>query len=403
MRVLVALENRFLKTQNGNIYSTTVCDYGFWRRYLQVFDGVLVLARVEEIQETELDKSPANGPNVSFFSLPYFIGPWGYLKQYRRLKSLVKQSLAAADVFILRIPGTIANTLWHYLKTKRIPYGVEVVGDPWESITQASVKSIVSPVARYILTKHQKKQCRNAVAAAYTSKSYLQRRYPPGGWSTHYSTLELSNEAIVSEDRFNERFASLRNVIRSQGPFKICHVGSMSALYKAQDTLIEAVAICRAKGLNIEITFLGDGRYQQVFIEKAKQYGILNFVNFVGRVPPGQAVIEHLDSANIFVLPSLTEGLPRSLIEAMARGLPCIGTRVGGIRELLSDEDLVAPGDAKELARKIAAVIQDQRALEKMARRNLRKAKEYCSTELNKRRVEFYKKVAEATKAYSVG
>lgn len=402
MRVLVALENRFLKTQNGNIYSTTVCDYGFWRRYLQVFDEVLVLARVEEIQEIEFDKAPANGPNVSFFSLPYFIGPWGYLKQYRRLKSLVKQSIAAADVFILRIPGTIASTLWHYLKTKRIPYGVEVVGDPWESITQASVKSIVSPVARYILTKHQKKQCRNAVAAAYTSKSYLQRKYPPGGWSTHYSSIELPDDVIIDESRLAKRFESMNDPLNGKRPFRICHIGSMSALYKAQDKLMEAVAICRREGFNVELTFLGDGKYKDVFLAEAEQLEISDFVNFAGHVPPYQ-VAEYLDAADIFILMSLTEGLPRALIEAMARGLPCIGTNVGGIKELLTDEDMVEPKSAEKLAEKIMTVISDLDRLVQMAKRNIDKAREYSSGELNKRRVEFYKKVAEATKTYHAG
>lgn len=399
MRVVVALENRFVKTKNGDIYSTTVCDYSFWRRYLQVFDEVVVFARVAEIPETGLDKPVANGPNVSFISLPTFIGPWQYLKCYPRLNILARQALPKADTYILRIGGAVPSLLWHHLEKNHLSYGVEVVGDPWESLAVGTVKSFLRPAARFFLTSRQKKQCRGAVAAAYVSEHYLQKRYPPGCWSTHYSSIDLPEDSIIDRQRLAERLASLRNAVNVQRLLRICHVGSMSALYKAQDVLIEAIAICHKKGFNVELTLLGDGKYQQVFIEKAKQLGILKRVNFAGRVPPGQPVIEQLDLADIFILPSLTEGLPRSLIEAMARGLPCIGTRVGGIRELLSDEDLVVPGDAKELAQKIVAVIRDQKMLEKMARRNSEKAKEYCSSELNKRRVEFYKKVAEATKA----
>jgi len=402
VRVLVALENRFLKTRSGNIYSTTVCDYNFWKRYLQVFDEVIVFARVAEIPETELDKPAANGPNVSFISLPTFIGPWQYLRYRHELKILAKKALPKADAYILRIPGIAASLLWHCLEKERLPYGVEVVGHAWCALGKQTVKSLSRPFARYIFAREQKKQCQGAIAAAYVSEQYLQRDYPAECWTTHYSSLDLPDDSIIDGQKFAERLAALRNAVDGKRPFRICHIGSMSALYKAQDILIEAVAICCKKGFDTELTLLGDGKYQQMFIEKAKQLGILNCVNFAGRVPSGRPVIEQLDLADIFILPSLTEGLPRSLIEAMARGLPCIGTRVGGIRELLSDEDLVAPGDAKELARKIAAVIQDQKVLEKMARRNLRKAKEYCSSKLNKRRVEFYKKVAEATKAYSV-
>lgn len=398
MRVMIAVENRFLKTRNGDIYSTTVCDYNFWQRYLQVFDEVIVFARVAEISEDKLNKLSACGPNVSFLALPTFIGPWQHLRQYRKLRIMAKNAIDKADAFILRVPGTVPNLLWDCLKKKNIPYGIEVVGDPWESLSLASVKSIISLVAGYVFRKNLRKQCQDAVAAAYVSKQYLQELYPPGGWSTHYSSLDLPDDAIITEDKLDERFTTLRNAAEGQRPFRICHVGSMSALYKAHDVLIEAIAICKKRNFDLKLTFLGDGRYQQMFMEKARQLDVSDRVDFAGRVPPGQAVIEQLDSADIFVLPSFTEGLPRSLIEAIARGLPCIGTRVGGIRELLSDEDLVVPGDAGELAQKIMAVMRDQKTLEKMARRNLQKAKEYRSSELNKRRVEFYTKVAEVTK-----
>ena len=88
MRVMVALENRFYKAANGNIYSQTVCDYGFWKRYLQIFDEVVVFGRVRSIAEEQLDKPTAKGPGVSFIELPTFIGPWQYLKKHRLLNSM---------------------------------------------------------------------------------------------------------------------------------------------------------------------------------------------------------------------------------------------------------------------------------------------------------------------------
>lgn len=400
MRVIVALENRFVKTTNGDIYSTTVCNYDFWSRYLQVFDEVMVFARVAEIEQARLPKQPASGSNVDFISLPSFIGPCQYLKKYYTLNSTAKKAVSKADAYILRIPGTVTSLLWHYLRKEHIPYGVEVVGNPWDSAQTLGANILLKPLLKWIFPRNQRQQCRHAAAAAYVSRHYLQKYYPPECWSTHYSSIDLYDEAIVNRLEIDRRFETISKKIQTGALLNICHVGSMSAMYKAQDILIEAVAVCRKKGFNVQLTLLGDGVYQDAFMRKAQESGIAKFVEFIGRIPPGQPIREYLDNADIFVLPSLTEGLPRSLIEAMARALPCIGTAVGGIKELLLERDLVNPGNVEHLADKLMSVITNPDRMREMSLYNLEKAKEFRFDELNKRRIKFYKKVSEATREY---
>jgi glycosyltransferase involved in cell wall biosynthesis len=111
-------------------------------------------------------------------------------------------------------------------------------------------------------------------------------------------------------------------------------------------------------------------------------------------------VREELDRSSLFVLPSRTEGLPRAMLEAMARGLACVGSTVGGIPELLAAEDLVPAGDSAALARRIVEVSRDPRRMERMAARNRQKALEYREEVLGPRRTAFYRHIADTTREW---
>jgi glycosyltransferase involved in cell wall biosynthesis len=397
MRVVVATDSRFLRGPDGKIYSTTICNYSFWGRYLQVFDEVIVLARVKNSSENEPIGSPASGQGVRFMALPTFRGPWQFLRHYNEMNAFVKNLIDKSNAYILRAPASVATLLWRHLQKNHLPYGMEVIGDPQDSLAQGGVKSFFLPVIRRKMRRDLVQQCRYAAVASYVTKFTLQERYPPGGWSTHYSSIELTDQAIINEDELSARLARTNEAVCGKRPLRICHIGTMETLYKGQDILLNAVWLCRKKGSNIELTFLGEGQFQPYLSNKAKQLGLNEYVHFLGRLPPGKPVIEQLDAADLFVLPSIAEGLPRSLIEAMARGLPCIASNVGGIPELLAADDLVACRDAKALAEKIEMVLRNQSRLKQMARTNLKVVQEYRADKLNHRRLELYKKLSEET------
>jgi glycosyltransferase involved in cell wall biosynthesis len=84
----------------------------------------------------------------------------------------------------------------------------------------------------------------------------------------------------------------------------------------------------------------------------------------------------------------------------MARGLPCIGSNVGGIPELLPEEDMVNPGCHITLAHKIREVVTNPYRLATMSISNLEKAKNYKEDILQKRRIKFYNHVKEKTQTW---
>jgi glycosyltransferase involved in cell wall biosynthesis len=88
------------------------------------------------------------------------------------------------------------------------------------------------------------------------------------------------------------------------------------------------------------------------------------------------------------------------MLEAMGRGLPCIGSTAGGIPELLSQENLVPPGDVGALARKIKEVVTSPDRMQAMSAANLAKAREYARDALEQRHRQFFQHVRHTTEEW---
>jgi len=247
---------------------------------------------------------------------------------------------------------------------------------------------------RWWFSRELRLHCREAFAAAYVTAEALQRRYPPGP-SAHAigcSDVELPPSAIV--DRHREDWGG------DGRPLTLVMVGSLSQLYKAPDVLVDALARCVQRGLDLRLAFVGDGKYRNELDASATAQGLAGRVDFLGQLPMGEGVARVLDQADLFILPSHQEGLPRAMVEAMARALPCIGSTVGGIPELLPPEDLVPPGDVEALTLKIQEIATDPTRMTRMSRRNLETAGQYRDSVLQERRKAFYEYVRSGIEAW---
>jgi glycosyltransferase involved in cell wall biosynthesis len=175
---------------------------------------------------------------------------------------------------------------------------------------------------------------------------------------------------------------------------------SMAQMYKAPDILIRAVAQRVEAGDDLRLVMIGDGRYLKDMQELTKTLGIGNRVRFTGKLVAGQPIRDELDQADLFVLPSRTEGLPRAMIEAMARSLPCIGSSAGGIPELLPEEDMIPPNEIEALSDKISAVLSNPDRMNRMSADNLQRSFAYRDEILRARRAAFYREIRTRTEAY---
>jgi glycosyltransferase involved in cell wall biosynthesis len=133
--------------------------------------------------------------------------------------------------------------------------------------------------------------------------------------------------------------------------------------HKQPLTLIRAFAqaLTRLKGgYDMRLLMVGDGDEKDAGVALAGELGLQDKVNFQAF---RQDVPDVLAAADIFVLPSLWEGLPIGLLEAMAMRKAVIGTRVDGTREVLQDGEnglMVEPGDVEALAAAIVRLAEDK-------------------------------------------
>ena len=156
----------------------------------------------------------------------------------------------------------------------------------------------------------------------------------------------------IDVDRFSAGVPSLRDLGRYKGKSVVGYVGRLVE-GKGLDVLIRA-----AKGLiqritNVEFIFVGEGPKRESLQSLAAQLGLCDHISFIG---PRFDLPDVYASFDIFVLPSLREGMPLVVLEAMAARKPVVATRVGAIPIVVKDEQtglLVHPGDADELQRAI--------------------------------------------------
>ncbi len=174
----------------------------------------------------------------------------------------------------------------------------------------------------------------------------------------------------------------------------ILFVGSLTK-NKGVHYLLQAFAQIAQIFPEMRLQIIGDGSSKGEFQNQAMSLGISHRVDFFGQVPPSQVRII-MRQALMFVLPSLSEGFGVVILEAMASGIPCIGSRVGGIPDLITPDTgiLVDPMNSQAIADAMRYLLEnpDKRKMMSTCAR-LRSIQDYDWLIVAKRYIEVYEKV----------
>lgn len=357
----------------------------FASRYVPYFKHVFLYCRVHEIEDP--NGLPVGGAGVTVVSLPDVHGPIDLVKSFFKiLKVFIKASSNKNDRALIRVPGIFPTIAWLVFIIRGFPYAVEAMADAEAQFSKEAFQRPGRLIYKIIWTNAMKWQCRLASAAAYVTRQALQDKYPSGKdkLSCSFTTLNLPESAIVNLPKSKEFFADR--------PFKFINVAMMQKHLKGQDIIIKAFAEF-SKNKDAELLLVGDGDTRVEFEMLARSLSVDKKVAFLGRKSAGEEIFKLLDQSHIFVLPSRQEGLPRVVIEAMARGLPCVASDLPGNFELLDDEFIVKNNSVEGWVQVLERIWDDQGLLANVSKSNIDKSKCYSLSNVNAIRKKFYETI----------
>jgi glycosyltransferase involved in cell wall biosynthesis len=187
-----------------------------------------------------------------------------------------------------------------------------------------------------------------------------------------------ADNVLVLHNALDAEYA--RPLPRPDGPPCIGTVGRLDP-QKDLGTFLRAAAIARKERADLTFVIYGGGPLADELHALAEELGVSEAVRFVPGFPPSRAP-EIYAGMDIFTLTSLDEGLPNTVMEAMACGVPVLATAVGGVPEMIEDGVsgmLVAPGDAEGIARAWLDLLGDDDRRRGMAEAGRSRILDLCS------------------------
>lgn len=375
MKLLVVTDHRFLSAADGSIHDTYCFDRTFFDDYRRVFSEVRVAARVRDEPIPER-ASRSDGDGVSFVRLDDVQGGRWAASLPRRYRQALPAAVTWADAVCVRIPAIAGSHAAHWANKAGKPLMFELIGDPLSAV-QGPEHGLATRSFGLLLAAATRWITRRATVGSYVSRHHLQRRYPvrPGIPTESISSIRLSADDIRPARRWS----------RAPAPLRLVLTASLVPV-KAHCMLLDAVAHACRLGVDTTLALCGDGPLRAPLQRQAQSLGIEQRVTFHGHVVSRSRLHRILDESDLFVMTSVSEGMPRAMLEAMARGLPCIGTRAGGIGELLDHSMSVRVGDSRGLGALIHELSRAPHRLSAMAEYSHAVVQEYVDAVLSARR-----------------
>jgi glycosyltransferase involved in cell wall biosynthesis len=336
-KVCQALSKRFMEK---GISVTVLTQYRDGLPEYEVIDGVPVYRKMKGWHP---------------FGLAYMVSVFSFLIKHRRSFDII----CCFGLFLFIPPAVLMK----YLYKKKVVVRLMCSGDfgDFAGIKPLPVKRLITAAA---------KRGDTVVYISQDIKKELQENHFPSEKLVH-----IPNGVDI------ERFAPLKGGDH-QASKNICFVGRLEA-QKGLESLMEALASIISRDSGVTLTLVGEGQERATLEDLARSRSLARHVVFAGF---DENVLPHYHSARVFVLPSRSEGMSSSLLEAMSCGLPVVVTTVGGNREMVDWGSapetipisqyqiadcgiLVNPEDSRGLAGALSKLLEDTALVNQLGER----------------------------------
>lgn len=363
---------------NGHFYNAKSSSF-FDRFTANLRDGEKLNIYMRQKQITDPSVIPSlmevSTDKITFHEMPSF---WNILN-WPKIVRIIKQVIDNSDFSYLRAEGIYGSLAGFFCIRNNVKYMTIMPADPEVGLKE---HGIIGHIVSFFHVKLVKFVVKRADYAYYVTQSYLQKKYPSDGVVLGCSDVQL--EPI--DDEILER--RLKKIEAHDGKLVIGTAGALLPMIKGQDLVLKAIAQVR-NVIDVEYHLVGMGNAEEIR-DMAKNERVEDLLFIEGTLPHDE-VFKWMDNIDIYIQPSRTEGLPRAVVEAMSRALPCIGSEVGGIPELLEEEWLFEQGKDSVKAIKDRLLSINTDIMKKVAERNFLFSKSFERNIVEEKNRKFFK------------
>ncbi len=381
MRLLyICTYNFYIK--DGTPYTIPAYSDKFWDQYSDVFDGIDILGEPfkDGIDETQLQ--PLTRKDVSVRLAAPMARPSEFFNK-NEARKVIESAIKDSECVLIKIISRKANLAIKLAKKYNKPYMIGVTGDLYRTLMTS--KSLIRRVYAKFIYKQCLRAIRDCKFGTYVTQEYLQKIYPIEGEMCGFTDTIIPP---IGEDVLENRIKKIKEIKKSE-VINLGIIGAYHSNNKGHDTIIRAMSLLNDPRLHLRILGVGVKDDQDRWIEYGIQYNVKNIV-FDKTVSGVEMVFKWIDDIDICLLPSRSEGLPRSIIEAISRACPCITSNVCGMPELVDSYWLHDPDDYEKLAYLLSEMLENSELMEKAAIDNFEHSKNYSIDYITQKRNLFF-------------